>query len=591
MIKAQKLKTISFILFNTRRRLLVASSKEEMQKLFLFFLVCKFLVAVESSATEEEVYHGNRRYWTTETIGKTHVALHILKEHVKLIFPKDKTFPDLLLKIKLYSPTGNGKCQDTRGSLEFTLLIANEYDIHGKIMVLMGPETSNVIAYLYEKCKRAGRPNYYASSPIDVNPVELANSGRTCPNSVPFEVYDKDTTKYFMELRVSSTFECQAFMELPSYMEVEDIKLPAKSTTALNGTFAGHDDGYWWKNKNDEMLPSTVSFDENKNVKIDILNSTVISPYFFRIGNGQPIPSLKLNFGTKCVNAVFQMYLNLKQDCQVLLKLNQNGFTFSTSLNPNKDIQGLISSMVFGGNKVFVKVASPLSINEFETCEISNPSDVPSDQFVLQIAPLENIGDCEKAELILSSSDVVNEIEVLIDRSRIVENETETTENSTVSSSTTTKAAAVGLQWWWFFIIGVLILAAVSAFVIYVCFIRPRLQKRKKSKMPIVLVESVDDEEERRNIRTTKTAISPESKTAKEKTKTKDDGEKKIEKKTPAKVQPSKPLPPPPPPIPAAPRKPLPPRQLKYRCMYGEDGFTKMDEPYDYHINETDQFK
>uniref|UniRef100_A0AC34FB73 Uncharacterized protein n=1 Tax=Panagrolaimus sp. ES5 TaxID=591445 RepID=A0AC34FB73_9BILA len=109
--------------------------------------------------------------------------------------------------------------------------------------------------------------------------------------------------------------------------------------------------------------------------------------------------------------------------------------------------------------------------------------------------------------------------------------------------------------------------------------------------MPIVMVESVDDEEDRRKIVTTKTAVSPESKTAKEKTKTKDDGEKKIEKKA-VKVQPSKPSIPPPPAIPSAPpRKPLPPRQLKYRCMYGEEGCTKMDEPFDYHINETDQFK
>uniref|UniRef100_A0AC34G281 Uncharacterized protein n=1 Tax=Panagrolaimus sp. ES5 TaxID=591445 RepID=A0AC34G281_9BILA len=105
--------------------------------------------------------------------------------------------------------------------------------------------------------------------------------------------------------------------------------------------------------------------------------------------------------------------------------------------------------------------------------------------------------------------------------------------------------------------------------------------------MPIVMVESVDDVEERRKTRTTKTAVSPESKTAKEKTKTKDDGEKKA----PVKMQPSKPVQPPPPAILAAPRKPLPPRQLKYRCMYGEDGFTKMDELYDYHNNETIQFK
>uniref|UniRef100_A0AC34G0U8 Uncharacterized protein n=1 Tax=Panagrolaimus sp. ES5 TaxID=591445 RepID=A0AC34G0U8_9BILA len=106
--------------------------------------------------------------------------------------------------------------------------------------------------------------------------------------------------------------------------------------------------------------------------------------------------------------------------------------------------------MVFGGKKVFVKVASPLSIDEFETCQISNPSDVPSNQFVLQIAPLENIGDCEKAELLLANSDVVNGIEVLIDRSRIVENETTTTENSTVSSSPFRSTEKARIEWWWF---------------------------------------------------------------------------------------------------------------------------------------------
>uniref|UniRef100_A0AC34FCB7 Uncharacterized protein n=1 Tax=Panagrolaimus sp. ES5 TaxID=591445 RepID=A0AC34FCB7_9BILA len=368
-----------------------------------------------------------------------HVALHVLKEHVKLIFPQDKTFFDLASDIKLYSPTGNGQCQDTRGNLEFTLFIANQYDIHGEIKILAGSQTANVMANLFEKCKGGERPGYYHSPLINVSPADLEDTGsQQCfkNSDASFQVYDKDNTKHFMELHVSGSFECQVFMELPSYMQIEDIKLPAKSTIALNGTFAGQDDGFWWKNKNDDMLPSSVSFDDNKNVKIDILNSTVISPYFFRIGNGQPIPSFKFNFGTNCNGAVFAIYLNLKMDCQVLLKLNQNGFALSTTLNPNKDIKGLLSSMIFGGNLVFAKVASPLFINEFETCEISNPSDVPPDQFVLQIAPLENFGNCEKAELILANSDVSNGIDVLIERSKIIENETETSENSTVSSST-----------------------------------------------------------------------------------------------------------------------------------------------------------
>uniref|UniRef100_A0AC34F0P6 Uncharacterized protein n=1 Tax=Panagrolaimus sp. ES5 TaxID=591445 RepID=A0AC34F0P6_9BILA len=414
---------------------------------------------------------------------RKHVALHILKERIKLIFPKEKTFANLASDIKMYSPIGNGKCDDRTNTLKFQLLIANLYDIHVDIMVKMiSANTEVMMAYLYEKCKDGGRIDYYASGSIEEEYLNLEGRGFCFRNGAPFQPYNN--TKNVMELQVLKSFECQAFVILPSYMQIEDIKLPAKSTTALNETFAGHDNGYWWKNKNDEMLPSPVSFDENKNVIIDVLNSAVMTPYFFRIGTGQPIPSLKFNFGTNCNDAVFQIYLNLKQDCQILLKLNQNGFTFSTSLNPNKDFQGLLSSMVFGGNKIYLKVASPLSINEFETCEISNPSDVPSDQFVLQIAPLENIGDCEKAEVILSSSDVVNGIEVLVDRTKNVENETATTENSTVSSSTA-KEAASRIEWWWFMLIGLLILAAVSAFVIYVCFIRPCLQKRKKSKMPI----------------------------------------------------------------------------------------------------------
>uniref|UniRef100_A0AC34G2X3 Uncharacterized protein n=1 Tax=Panagrolaimus sp. ES5 TaxID=591445 RepID=A0AC34G2X3_9BILA len=362
---------------------------------------------------------------------RIYVALHILKERIKLILPKDKTFADLASDIKLYSPPGNGKCHDARGSLEFTLFIDAERYIRDFINATKMGRIEIVNAYLYETCPLIGGVKHqYASPPIDVNPTPLEDRSRQCFQGIV-------------------SFQ-------PSYMQIEDIKLPAKSTLTLNETFAGHDDGYWWKSSNNEMLPSTISFDDNKNIIIDILNSTVITPYFFRIGIGQPISSFKFNFGTNCNDAVFEIYLNLKPDCQTFLELNQNGFTFSTSLNPNKDIQGLISSMIIGGNKIYFKVASPLSINEFETCEISNPSDVSSDQFVLQIAPFENIGDCEKAELILTNSDTVNGIEVLIDRTKIVENSTEAIDTSTVSSSTANEAAT-RIEWWWFMLIGLLV--------------------------------------------------------------------------------------------------------------------------------------
>uniref|UniRef100_A0AC34FP46 Uncharacterized protein n=1 Tax=Panagrolaimus sp. ES5 TaxID=591445 RepID=A0AC34FP46_9BILA len=262
----------------------------------LFFLIFKYIVSIESSAAEEEVYHGNRRYWIIEADGKTHVALHVLKEHIKLIFPKektfgdlasdiqlysptgngkcqdktntlefklvidaenehiklifpnDKTFNDLASDIKLYSPTGNGKCQDKTNTLEFTLLINAENVIHGFINATKMGRIEMVNAYMYETCPLIGAQHHYASPAINIDPAALHNPVRLCfKGSVPFQVYEKDNTKHIMELQVSGSFECQAFIVLPSYMQIEDIKLPAKSTIALNGTFAGHDDGYWWK--------------------------------------------------------------------------------------------------------------------------------------------------------------------------------------------------------------------------------------------------------------------------------------------------------------------------------------------------------
>uniref|UniRef100_A0AC34FZB0 Uncharacterized protein n=1 Tax=Panagrolaimus sp. ES5 TaxID=591445 RepID=A0AC34FZB0_9BILA len=275
----------------------------------LFFLVINFIVFVESAT---EVYHGNRRYWIIEADGKTHVALHVLKERIKLIFPKDKTFPDLLSNIKLYSPTGNGKCQDKTNTLEFTLLIDSENFIHGFINATNIGRIEVVKAYLYEMCPLIGVKYNYASPLIDVNPVEIAVYGRMCPNSVPFEVYDKDKTKHFMELDVSGTFECQAFMELPSYMQIEDYILPDASRLVLNESYAGNDETFWWKNGNDEMLPAGVEFDGSGNVRINISKSTKENPHFFRIGQNQPLPSLQFQFDTKCNGFKFGMFLNLQ---------------------------------------------------------------------------------------------------------------------------------------------------------------------------------------------------------------------------------------------------------------------------------------
>uniref|UniRef100_A0A914Y077 Uncharacterized protein n=1 Tax=Panagrolaimus superbus TaxID=310955 RepID=A0A914Y077_9BILA len=490
----------------------------KMKLFLLFFVIIKFVGSEQNVADN---YHGNLRQWTIKADGKMHIGLHLLKESVKLTFPKVTRFNELLSEIKLYSPNERGKCKDAN-SLNFNLVIAPKNDIHGEIKVI----SNRIVANLFETCDGGERPDHtaYASPLIDVNPVSLAIPGHLCYdniNTVPFQIYDKDKTKYFMELQVSGNFDCQ-----PSYMELENIELPEFETNKLNESFAGHEEEYWWKRGNDEMLPDQISFDSEKNVKINLLNSTVSTPHFFRIGIEQPIPTFKFNFGAKCVGAVFEMYLNLKKDCHILIKLNQNGFTFSTPLNQNNNITGALSSLIFDGNQVFVKVASPLSINKYQTCQLSNPSDVPNDQFVLQMAPLENIGDCETAEIILSHSDVVDGIEVLIDRAKIVENTTENaTENSTIPSSTD-KSAEAKMSWWWYLIFGGIgLFIVVIAILIYIFVVRPRLQNQKKSKTPIVMIESVEDEDHRRITVDTKTAISPELK--------------------PQKVQPSKSVPPP----------------------------------------------
>uniref|UniRef100_A0AC35GJZ5 Uncharacterized protein n=1 Tax=Panagrolaimus sp. PS1159 TaxID=55785 RepID=A0AC35GJZ5_9BILA len=88
----------------------------------LYFLL---LFIVGAVAVHE--YHGDRRFWTdVDSNGRTKVAQHVLNESVNLIFPKDKTTAQLLPDIKLLSPGGNVKCQDT-------LLFDDRNHIRGEI--------------------------------------------------------------------------------------------------------------------------------------------------------------------------------------------------------------------------------------------------------------------------------------------------------------------------------------------------------------------------------------------------------------------------------------------------------------------------
>uniref|UniRef100_A0A914YB32 Uncharacterized protein n=1 Tax=Panagrolaimus superbus TaxID=310955 RepID=A0A914YB32_9BILA len=183
-----------------------------MKQLFLFvFLIINFVGSIES-ATAANVYHGNRRHWTIEANGTTHIALHILKEPVRLIFPKTKTFPQLLSGLKLYSPAGNEKCENATNILKFTLLITDLYDIHGEIKVV----SNRLRAYLFEKCAGGEGPDHYDSPLIDIRPADIENdNSRLCPDAgIPLQTYKNDDTKYVVELEASGNLECQVFMEL-----------------------------------------------------------------------------------------------------------------------------------------------------------------------------------------------------------------------------------------------------------------------------------------------------------------------------------------------------------------------------------------
>uniref|UniRef100_A0A914Z3X5 Uncharacterized protein n=1 Tax=Panagrolaimus superbus TaxID=310955 RepID=A0A914Z3X5_9BILA len=110
----------------------------------LFFGIIKF---VGSEPIVADNYHGNLRRWTIKADGKMHIGLHLLKESVKLTFPKATRFNELLSEIKLYSPNERGKCKDTK-SLNFNLVIAPKNDIHGEIKVV----SRRTVANLFETC-------------------------------------------------------------------------------------------------------------------------------------------------------------------------------------------------------------------------------------------------------------------------------------------------------------------------------------------------------------------------------------------------------------------------------------------------------
>uniref|UniRef100_A0AC34FPQ4 Uncharacterized protein n=1 Tax=Panagrolaimus sp. ES5 TaxID=591445 RepID=A0AC34FPQ4_9BILA len=462
---------------------------KKMKQIYLFFLLIftfKFVGAVE--------YHGNRRHWTLENDGKTYVALHVLKEETKsfnLTFPKQKTFADLASGIKLYSPTENEKCEDTNGSLGFLLTIADKNYIRGTIKTKTIGPTEFLAAFLNETCTMfRGSEHDYASPRIDVNPATLEDRDLQCFQNepAPFQSYHGDNTKHVLELHASGDIGCQIFMELPTYMQIEDFTLPNASKLELNESFAGNDETFWWKSGNDEMLPAAVEFDGNGSVLINISKSSKENPYFFRIGQNQSLPSLQLQFDPQCIGFKFEMFLNLQDssDCKIDIEVIANGINISTKNNgiwhEIKD-PSISPTLVFGERKVYVKVASPLSIKEFETCDFKTSSDVAADQFVLQLAHDTSaiVGDCDIAQIIIPKNDFAAGIEVLIDRSKIEKN---TTENETITilpTIITTEREAPGMEWWGYLVFGGMLLIIVVLIIIVVFCVCCRRRKNRKS--------------------------------------------------------------------------------------------------------------
>uniref|UniRef100_A0A914Q8R3 Uncharacterized protein n=1 Tax=Panagrolaimus davidi TaxID=227884 RepID=A0A914Q8R3_9BILA len=368
-----------------------------------FCLLLLFIVGTAASIPE---YHGDRRFWTVvDSDNRTNVALHILNEPVNLIFPKNKTMAQLLSDIKLLSPSGNGQCQDTINTMDFTLLFDDQNHIRGVIKMAPDVGGQKVKLYLYQKCGVTEIPDDYTTRIIEGAEQKLESAGRSCfkNGEPPFRQHGINTADNVMELKVSpgapGAFECQIFMILPKYMRVEDGPLPKAEVNPINSTFAEKGEKYWWKKEAHEWLPSAVSFVE-KDVKINILKSSKAAPIFLRIGNNTVYPSFKFAFPPSCNSFKTELYLNFKDkpECKIGIEITQAGFKFSTKGAPAMEIKDASKSptLVFHETKdlVYVKVKDPLFVYAFDTCTMAKSA---SDQLVVQIAPDEG-GQCDSAD-------------------------------------------------------------------------------------------------------------------------------------------------------------------------------------------------
>uniref|UniRef100_A0AC34F2U8 Uncharacterized protein n=1 Tax=Panagrolaimus sp. ES5 TaxID=591445 RepID=A0AC34F2U8_9BILA len=248
------------------------------------------------------------------------------------------------------------------------------------------------------------------------------------------------------------------------------------------------------------MLPNGIYFDSNSNVQINILKSTKSIPYFLRIGSRQPLPSLKFQFDETCIGAEFEIYINLRDtvDCQIRIPLVDGGFRFSTKLSSNEEFiedPSFSPTLIFDKTQVFFKIDSPLTIKSYQICDISNP-DVPADQFVIQISPLHLVASCSKAKVTVIKKDVANGIEILIDRSKIVEPTTVKIPNSSIFSLSTVATAEAGIEWWWYVGGGILlfILLCVALPICIICIYRRKKKETTKRKIREVSKSIVSDE-------------------------------------------------------------------------------------------------
>uniref|UniRef100_A0A914QFE0 Uncharacterized protein n=1 Tax=Panagrolaimus davidi TaxID=227884 RepID=A0A914QFE0_9BILA len=210
-----------------------------------FYFLLLFIVGLSAI-----VYHGDRRHWTiVDADGKTNIALHLLNEHVDLIFPSDKSFHDIASDMKLFSPSGNVQCQDTTNTLKFLLLFDDRNHIRAEIKMALDVGGQKVKMYLYQKCGVTELPDDYAAGIIEGAEKPLENAYRTCfIQADPFQQYGSDATRSFMKLQVTpGNFECQVFLILPNYMHVKDVDLKEPTTLSLNATYAGKDETFCQK--------------------------------------------------------------------------------------------------------------------------------------------------------------------------------------------------------------------------------------------------------------------------------------------------------------------------------------------------------